>query len=116
VVVDDAFQGVTEVVRGRDLLSSAPRQVLLFRALGAEAPAFAHTPLWVDAAGERLSKRRGAAPALLGALLASSPPEAVLGRIGRALGVCREGERVTAEALAERLDDRALSRAAVTDG
>ena len=69
VVVDDAAQGVTEVVRGVDLLSSAPRQVLLHQALGHTPPSFAHLPLLVDDDGHRLSKRSPSAPGLLRTVL-----------------------------------------------
>lgn len=58
--VDDAYQGVTEVVRGEDLLPSAARQMLLARALGLEVPEQAHVRLVVDHRGERLAKRDGA--------------------------------------------------------
>ncbi len=57
VVVDDAAMGVTEVVRGADLLASTPRQLLLYRLLGLEAPAFYHFPLLLGSDGQRLSKR-----------------------------------------------------------
>lgn len=60
-VVDDAGMGITEVVRGADLLVSTARQLLLYRALGWEAPAFFHCPLVTDAAGKRLAKRHDAA-------------------------------------------------------
>lgn len=60
VVVDDAAMGVTEVVRGADLLVSTARQVLLYRALGLSAPAFFHCPLVLDEHGERLAKRHDA--------------------------------------------------------
>lgn len=59
VVADDALSGVTEIVRGRDLLSSAPRQLYLYEQLGFKAPEFAHVPLLTDENGERLSKRDG---------------------------------------------------------
>jgi glutamyl-tRNA synthetase len=59
VVVDDAAQGVTEVVRGDDLVPSTPRQLLLYRALGLEPPTFIHVPLVVGADGRRLAKRHG---------------------------------------------------------
>ena len=59
VVVDDARMGVTEVVRGADLLSSTARQIYLYRLLGLTPPAFAHCPLLLDAEGRRLSKRDG---------------------------------------------------------
>jgi len=60
VVVDDIAMGITEVVRGADLLTSTARQLLLYRALGAAAPSFFHCPLVVDAHGRRLAKRTGA--------------------------------------------------------
>ncbi len=59
-VVDDAHTGVTEVVRGADLLKSTARQILLQRALGLPAVAYFHTPLMRDAAGARLAKRHDA--------------------------------------------------------
>jgi glutamyl-tRNA synthetase len=59
VVVDDAAQGVTEVIRGDDLVPSTPRQLLLYRALSLPPPAFAHVPLVVGADGRRLAKRHG---------------------------------------------------------
>ena len=59
VVVDDAAQGVTEVVRGDDLLTSAPRQAYLAGLLGYPAPTFVHVPLVVNGQGRRLSKRDG---------------------------------------------------------
>ncbi len=60
VVVDDALMRITEVVRGEDLLKSTARQLLLYRALGWEAPAFYHCPLMTDEAGLRLAKRHDA--------------------------------------------------------
>jgi glutamyl-tRNA synthetase len=59
VVIDDAAQGVTEVVRGDDLLSSTPRQIHLQELLDLPRPDYLHVPLVVDADGERLAKRRG---------------------------------------------------------
>ena len=60
VVVDDAAQGVEEVVRGDDLLDSTPRQLFLARALGLPEPAYAHVPLVLGPDGARLAKRHGA--------------------------------------------------------
>ena len=62
VVVDDADQGVTQVVRGADLLMSTPRQIALQRALGHPTPAYAHLPLVRNADGTKLGKRDGALP------------------------------------------------------
>jgi glutamyl-tRNA synthetase len=57
VVVDDALMGISEVVRGEDLVASTFRQLLLYEALGARVPRFAHAPLIRDALGKRLAKR-----------------------------------------------------------
>jgi glutamyl-Q tRNA(Asp) synthetase len=60
VVVDDAEQGVTDIVRGADLLDSTPRQIYLQRLLGVPAPRYLHVPVLRNAAGEKLSKQTGA--------------------------------------------------------
>jgi glutamyl-Q tRNA(Asp) synthetase len=62
VVVDDELQGVTEVVRGCDLLSSTPRQILLQRALDFRTPRYAHLPLLTEPDGQKLAKSRRALP------------------------------------------------------
>jgi glutamyl-tRNA synthetase len=61
VVCDDAFQGVSHVIRGDDHLSNTPKHILLFNALGYALPTFAHLPLILGADGAKLSKRHGAA-------------------------------------------------------
>jgi glutamyl-Q tRNA(Asp) synthetase len=87
VVVDDADQGVTHVVRGADLLDNTPRQLHLHALLGQRAPEFAHVPVIVDHDGRKLSKHTGAVPLdrhnartslhrTLG-LLGQSPPESL---------------------------------------
>ncbi|WP_404932856.1 tRNA glutamyl-Q(34) synthetase GluQRS [Piscinibacter sp. HJYY11] len=60
VVVDDAAQGITHVVRGEDLADNTPRQIHLQRLLGVATPAYLHTPLVLGANGEKLSKQNGA--------------------------------------------------------
>jgi glutamyl-Q tRNA(Asp) synthetase len=76
VVVDDAYQKITHVVRGADLLTSTPRQVVLQRALGLPTPAYAHLPLAVDCNEIKLSKSQGAA---------AIDPEDAVSEIHRAL-------------------------------
>jgi len=61
VVVDDALQGITHVVRGADLLASTPRQIHLQGLLGHPPPSYLHVPVAISAAGEKLSKQTGAA-------------------------------------------------------
>jgi len=61
VVVDDAAQGITDIVRGEDLADNTPRQILLQRALSLPTPRYLHTPLVLGANGEKLSKQNGAA-------------------------------------------------------
>src|SRR6202035_633347 len=62
VVVDDARQGITDVVRGADLLASTPWQLLLQRALGVATPRYAHLPLVVEPGGAKLAKSRRSVP------------------------------------------------------
>ena len=62
VVLDDAAQGVTDVVRGADLLDSTPRQIYLQRLLDLPTPRYLHVPVALDAAGAKLSKQTGAMP------------------------------------------------------
>ena len=100
-VVDDAFQGVTEVVRGDDLLSSTPRQLLLDRALGLTPPRFLHVPLVLDAGGERMAKRRDSTR--LAVLRADGVSAArVIGRLAGSCGWAEPGEEILPAGLIER--------------
>jgi len=81
VVVDDAEQGVTDVVRGEDLADNTPRQIHLQRALGLPTPRHLHTPLVLAADGQKLSKQNGAAP------LDLAEPLAALRQAASALGL-----------------------------
>lgn len=94
VVVDDAAQGVTEVVRGDDLLPSTPRQLLLYQALGLTPPRFAHVPLVVGPDGRRLAKRHG--DTRLSALReAGVRPEMLLGLLAWSCGWITAIEPIT---------------------
>ena len=97
VVVDDAGMGVSQVVRGCDLLSSTPRQLYLYRLLGKTAPAFYHVPLLTAPDGRRLSKRDGDLD--LSALRLRYAPEALIGLLACAAGLLPKPERVSAREL-----------------
>lgn len=85
VVCDDAAGGVTEVVRGCDLLDSTPRQIWLYRQLGLPVPRFYHVPLLVAPDGKRLSKREKSLD--LAHLRQTHAPEALIGRLAHAAGL-----------------------------
>ena len=97
VVVDDAYMGVTEVVRGRDLLLSAPQQMYVARLLGFTPPAFAHIPLLVNAQGQRLSKRDLSLD--MGTLRARYSPEQLLGKLALLTGMAADDTPLTAREL-----------------
>jgi glutamyl-tRNA synthetase len=89
VVVDDLAMGVTDVVRGRDLLGSTARQLALHAALGNLAPpAFRHHPLLLGADGRKLSKR-DEAPPIAGLRAAGIAPERLIAALGRSVGMFR---------------------------
>ena len=90
VVVDDAAMGMTDVVRGDDLIGSTARQLLLYRALGVAAPRFAHVPLVLGPDGARLSKRHGAIGIRALAERGRSPAE-VVGLLASTLGLVPDG-------------------------
>jgi len=104
VVVDDAAQGITHVVRGEDLADNTPRQILLQRALGLPTPAYLHTPLVMGDNGEKLSKQNGAQA------LDLSDPLAALNQAAQSLGL-PEVDRSLPEALARWAQDWPYSSA-----
>ena len=109
VVVDDAAQGIDQVVRGDDLLSSAPRQAYLGALLDLPAVRYAHVPLALGRAGQRLAKRDGAVT--LGDLAARGrSAEQVLDGLAVSLELAAPGEGVTPRLLLDRFDPRRLSR------
>ncbi|MCC7013798.1 MAG: tRNA glutamyl-Q(34) synthetase GluQRS [Planctomycetes bacterium] len=111
VVVDDSRQGITDVVRGSDLWSSAARQLLLQRALGFAHPRWWHVPLVVDEGGERLAKRRG------DVALAELRAQRVDARAVVAWAAASSGQpaepRCTAREVCARFDLRACPRTAL---
>lgn len=107
VVVDDAHQSVAEVVRGDDLLSSTPRQVLLQRLLGLPTLRYRHVPLVLGADGVRLAKRHGSVTLAQLAEIGVQPPE-VMSLLATSLGLARVDERVRAHDLIDRFRLSAL--------
>ncbi|HEU4977896.1 MAG TPA: tRNA glutamyl-Q(34) synthetase GluQRS [Solirubrobacteraceae bacterium] len=107
VVVDDADQGIEEVVRGADLLDTTPRQVWLARALGLPVPAHVHVPLVLGPDGSRLAKRHGAVTLADRAPLGEDA-DAVRGLLALSLGLAAPGERPAPAELVERFDRATL--------
>ena len=110
VVVDDVAQGVDQVVRGDDLLSSSPRQAWLTRQLGGAVPQYLHVPLVLNADGRRLAKRDGAVT-LAELALHGVDASAVLSRLATSLDLAEPGEPVTRAVLVDRFDPASLPRA-----
>jgi glutamyl-tRNA synthetase len=110
VVVDDAAMGVTEVVRGDDLVPSTPRQLLLYEALGQSPPAFAHVPLVVGGDGRRLAKRHGDTR-LSSLRQAGVSPEQLTGLLAWSCGWSDRAEPVAARELLPRFRLAAVPRA-----
>ncbi|MDD6023972.1 MAG: tRNA glutamyl-Q(34) synthetase GluQRS [Oscillospiraceae bacterium] len=98
VVLDDGTEGVTEVVRGRDLLSSTPVQLYIYELLGLKAPKFYHVPMLLAPDGRRLSKRDGDLD--LGVLREKMKPEEILGMLANWAGILDHPESVSAKELA----------------
>ena len=96
VSVDDMLMGVTRVVRGRDLLSSAPRQRWLIETLGGTAPVYAHLPLLISDSG-KLSKRLGSLSTQ--ALRQELSPQALTGRLAKLCGLTETEEPLSPKEL-----------------
>jgi glutamyl-tRNA synthetase len=103
VVVDDAYSGIDQVVRGDDLLSATPTQAFLAELVGHIPPIYAHVPLAVNAEGLRLAKRDG--PVTLPELAAAGAKQgAVLSLIAESLNLAAPGEQASLDAMLERFD------------
>jgi glutamyl-tRNA synthetase len=103
VTVDDALLGVTEVVRGDDLLPATPAQILLFNALGLQCPQYCHVPLVVGPDGLRLAKRHG--DTRIAAFRATGwTPERIIGLIAASCGWAQKGEHIDLKSLISRFD------------
>ncbi|MFG0316069.1 MAG: tRNA glutamyl-Q(34) synthetase GluQRS [Planctomycetota bacterium JB042] len=113
VAVDDAASGITEVVRGDDLVPSTPRQLALLRALELPAPRYAHLPLVLDASGARLAKRRGDTE-LATLRERGVDPEEVVAFLARHSGLDDAGTRLTAAAGVGRFSLDRLPRSPVS--
>ena len=107
VVVDDADQGIEEVVRGADLLETTPRQTWLGRRLGLPVPEYVHVPLVVGPDGSRLAKRHGAVTLADRAALGEDATT-VRAMLAASLGLASPGERPAPDELVERFDPGAL--------
>jgi glutamyl-tRNA synthetase len=107
VVVDDAAQGVEEVVRGADLAETTPRQILLARRLALPVPAYAHVPLLLGPDGARLAKRHGAVT-LADRLALGETPEQVRGELAAGVGLADPGQTPSMDELLTRFDPGAL--------
>lgn len=112
VVIDDALSGVTEVVRGADLLTSTARQIWLYRTLGFQEPTFYHLPLITDAQGNRLAKRDRALDA--GALRGYLTAEELVGAIAYATGQIDRNEPISARELLAHFDRSKLPKRTIT--
>ncbi len=107
VVIDDAAQGVEEVVRADDLLSSTPRQAHLMDLLGIDRPAWAHVPLVLAHNGDRLAKRHGSVT-LRDRIALGDSPERVIGELARSLGLAVSEAEIRAADLIDRFDASAI--------
>lgn len=109
VVMDDAAMGVTEVVRGNDLLEATPAQILIQRALGLPTPQYCHIPLVVGPDGRRLAKRHGDTR-ISSFREAGIPPERIIGILAASCGWCRLDEKISLRDLIPRFTLASIPR------
>lgn len=105
-VVDDIDMGITDVVRGADLMDSTPRQITLYNTLGGDVPRFWHVPLMMDIEGNRMSKRDGADSL---EQWQDRSPSVLVGMLAHSLGLIDEDQPVSCAELLEQLDEETFS-------
>lgn len=116
VVVDDALMGITDVVRGDDLLNSTPRQIALFETFGVKPPRFWHVPLMIDDSGDPMSKRDGSDSLRVLRDEQGWDAPRVIGHLAATLGWVEEGSRLSAQELLDEIDvDDLKNPVGVTD-
>lgn len=113
VVVDDAEAGISEVIRGKDLLSSTPRQIALYRALGHPVPRFAHVGLVLDAEGKRLATRDKAV-SISSLRTSGRSAEQVIGQLAWSLGLTPSSAPISTEELISSFALDTISRSSFT--
>lgn len=112
VVVDDALMGITEVVRGEDLLLSAAQQIFLYKELGFKAPEFCHLPLLCNEAGQRLSKRDKSLD--MGELRKTLSAAEIIGQLAFYAGLLPHPEPVSAKELITEFDWKKVPTRSIT--
>jgi len=112
VVVDDALMGITEVVRGRDLLLSAPQQIYLYRLLGFPEPCFCHLPLLCNEAKQRLCKRDKSLD--LGELRKTFSAEEIIGKLAYYAGLIERPDKISPRELISEFDWNKVPKEDVT--
>lgn len=108
VVIDDALSGVNQIVRGRDILHSTPRQIHLQRTLGFDTPDYVHIPLLTDSRGRRLAKRDKDLD--LTALSRIMSPQQILGMLAYSAGIIPENRPAGLEELTRLFDWKNVKR------